>query len=186
MISRFDGISEFAGRFVDTLSRRRFVRWLGGGAFATIASAPLSGCDGKDCGETVWNYPSPADTRVITKLIKACVPAGQCVKNSAIPTDIICDDNGGFKCKNNNDCRNYPIEAGVCTATTDPSDKAAKYTVVAAVLAGAAVLKCKPTFVSCEYTVTIAAGDHIGCGCECKKSKIRTPEGFDRHYGLPA
>src|SRR5208337_1669606 len=183
MVRKFDGISELAGRFVDTLSRRRVVHWLGGGAFAAITAVPRSGCaeKGNDCVSTAWNYPSPPQPGPRTHKVNVCVSANQCVKTSGFPTEIVCtEQQGGEKCKQNNDCPDQGIESGVCTATTDLKDKTAKYTVVANVVAGAAALKCKPGFVSCEYTVTIAIGDHIACGCDCSKSKISTPKDFGR------
>jgi hypothetical protein len=124
-----------------------------------------------ECGDaTSFDFPDPASPNVVTYDVTACVPAGKCIGGNTIDAGLFfCHEKAESKCSR----RKCASELQDCHPTFS-NTKESKFALVAAV---AAAFPCKPRWTGCKFTLTVNAGDHIRCWCNCG-SAIYFPKNF--------
>jgi hypothetical protein len=139
-------------------------------AFAFGSSSSMAG--GNECGDdTSFDFPNPAVANT-TYNVTGCVPAGQCVAGNTVDAGLFfCNEKAESVCSH----RKCASELQDCHPTFS-NTKASNFALAAAAAAGFA---CKAGWAGCKFTLTVNAGDHIRCWCNCG-SAIYFPKNF-RH-----
>ncbi len=127
-----------------------------------------------ECGdETSFDFPDPASAKVKTYTVRGCVPAGQCVAGNTIDAGLFfCHEKAESKCSS----RKCASELQNCYPTFSNTKES---TFALAAAAAPAAFKCKRNWDGCDFTLTVNAGDHIRCRCNCG-SAIYFPKDFKK------
>jgi hypothetical protein len=181
MVQTLERISGWAADVVLSLSRRKFLMWVGQGAAAAMLlgiqdSAYASSCPTTETSDYPQTGVGPAESSY-----SICVQS--CTASNRAPLQSYCQQ--FHTCSG--DC---PLGThSNCVAEYNPPvhGQGPEPTVSAAPNPG---LRCARGYVGCDFTVTFAVGQKVRCGCTCfnRKAIIETPTDKATphpHYPLP-